>query len=207
VKPKGQQFRLGGAIEQPITAKLESAPGQAPRTADIPWTAAMGIAYQFGRRKLNPPFVTVGDRVRKNTGGCAPTYADWQRAERELYEEYLQDQTWYLLVSAQLSLIEGGGDVALGSHWAIDRPLVSPRLGLESEVVPRYLRLRGGSYLELATTEGGNARVHGTAGVDVKLFEWDVFGLVRPFDYWQLSLAADAAKAYLNTSFSIGFWH
>jgi len=206
-KPKGLQFRLGGAIEQPITAELATEPGEPPRTADIPWTAAMGIAYQFGRRKLNPSFVTVGDRVRKNTHGCAPTYADWQRAERELFEEYQRDQTWYLLVSAQLSLIEGGGDVALGSHLAIDRPLVSPRLGLESEVVPRYLRLRGGSNLELATTEGGDTRVHGTAGVDVKLFEWDVFGLVRPFDYWQLSLAADGAKSYLNASFSIGFWH
>ena len=74
-------------------------------------------------------------------------------------------------------------------------------------MVPRWLRLRAGSYLELATTEQGSARLHGTGGVDVKLFEWNVFGLVSPFDYWQLSLAADGAKQYLNTSFSIGFWH
>ena len=43
--------------------------------------------------------------------------------------------------------------------------------------------------------------------VDIKLFEWNVFGLIKPFDYWQLSLAADGARSYLNTSFSIGFWH
>ena len=80
-------------------------------------------------------------------------------------------------------------------------------MGLESEVVPRQLRVRAGSYLELAAVEGGDARVHATGGVDIKLFRWDVFGLVKPFDYWQLSLAADGASSYLNTSFSVGFWH
>jgi hypothetical protein len=39
------------------------------------------------------------------------------------------------------------------------------------------------------------------------LFKWDVFGLMEPFNYWQLSLAADAARSYLNTAFSIGIWH
>lgn len=207
VKPMNQQFRVGAAIEQPINAELASEPGTPARHVDIPWSAALGFAYQFGRRKLNPPFLTVGERVRQSTTGCAPTSADWKRAAQELFDEYEQAQTFYVLVSAQLSLIEGGGDVALGTYLALDRPLVSPRVGVESEVVPRHLRLRAGSYLELASTPGGDARLHGTAGVDVKLFEWDVFGLVRPFDYWQLSLAADGAKSYLNTSFSIGFWH
>jgi len=49
--------------------------------------------------------------------------------------------------------------------------------------------------------------VHGTGGCDIKLFRWNIFGLLDRFDYWQLSLGADAARQYLNTSFSIGFWH
>jgi hypothetical protein len=207
VKPKGQQFRLGGSIKQPINAEIEGDPGEPPVTVRVPWTTAMGIAYQFGPRKLNPPFVTVADRVRKNVRDREPTPEDAKRAAKELYEEYEKAQTWYLLVSTELSLIQGGGEVALGSITAINRPLISPRIGLESEVVPRWLRVRAGSYLELPTTEEGNARVHGTGGVDIKLFRWDVFGLVHPFDYWQLSLAADGAKSYLNTSFSVGFWH
>ena len=207
VKPKGTQFRLGGAIEQPITATLPGEAGAAPTTADVPWTAQMGMAYQFGRRKLNPPFVTVGERATKNSGGCRPTKDALAKASKELFDEYQADQTWYLLVSAELALLEGGGDVALSGSLSIDRPLISPRIGLESEVVPRWLRLRTGSYLELPASEGGVTRVHGTLGTDIKLFEWNVFGLVRPFDYWQLSLAADAARSYLNTSFSVGFWH
>jgi hypothetical protein len=207
VKPKGQQFRVGATIEQPINAKLEGGPGTAPVTADVPWTAALGFAYQFGQRRLNPPFVTAVERARRDVACGEPTPADVKKAAAELFEEYEKGQTWYLLVSTELALIEGGGSVALGTHLALDRPLISPRLGLESEVVPRYLRLRAGSYLELPAAQGGETRLHGTGGVDVKLFEWGVFGLVRPFDYWQLSLAADGAKSYLNTSFSIGFWH
>jgi hypothetical protein len=34
-----------------------------------------------------------------------------------------------------------------------------------------------------------------------------VFGLLDRFDYWQLSIGADVARSYLNTGFSIGFWH
>jgi hypothetical protein len=78
---------------------------------------------------------------------------------------------------------------------------------VESEVLPHILRLRAGSYYEAERVNLTPSRVHGTGGFDVRLFEWDVFGLVKPFDYWQLSVAADAARAYLNTSFSIGFWH
>jgi hypothetical protein len=207
IKPIGAPFRLGGAIEQPINAELEGDAHSAPVTLHVPWTTTMGLAYQFGARKLNPRFVTVAERARKIAGGRHPTAEDERRAAKELYDEYEKDQTWYLLVTSELALIEGGGEIALGKFTAIDRPLYSPRIGFESEVVPRWLRGRTGSYLELPATEEGSARLHGTIGFDVKTFEWDVFGLIHPFDYWQLSLAADVAKSYLNTSFSIGFWH
>jgi hypothetical protein len=85
--------------------------------------------------------------------------------------------------------------------------MISPRLGVESEVIPHHLRLRAGSYYEPALIAGTRSRVHGTGGFDVRLFEWSVFGLMEPFDYWQLSVGADAARSYLNTAFSIGFWH
>jgi len=215
VKPKGEQFRVGAAIEQPINAEVASDDGTATTVVHIPWTAAFGFAYQFGKRRMNPAFVTVSDRVRRNSAGKKPTGDDPKKAERaaekaaekELFDEYQKDQTWYLLVSTELALMQGRGDTALGSGIAGNRTLVSPRLGVESEVVPHYLRLRAGTYLELATTEEGASRMHGTGGVDIKLFAWSVFGLLKPFDYWKLSLAADGARSYLNTSFSIGFWH
>ncbi|HKO47545.1 MAG TPA: hypothetical protein VJV79_07475 [Polyangiaceae bacterium] len=211
VKPKGQQFRVGAAIEQPINAQVPSDNGATPTLVHVPWTAAFGFAYQFGKRRMNPKFVTISDRVRRNTAGQKLTGEARKKAEevaaKELFDEYQKDQTWYLLVSSELALIQGSGNVALGGGPTLSRTLVSPRLGVESEVVPRHLRVRAGTYLELATTPEGHARMHVTGGVDIRLFEWSVFGLVKPFDYWQLSLAADGASSYLNTSFSIGFWH
>jgi hypothetical protein len=70
-----------------------------------------------------------------------------------------------------------------------------------------FVAIAAGSYYEPARIELAPSRVHGTGGFDVRLFEWDVFGLIKPFDWWQLSIAADGARSYLNTSFSIGFWH
>ena len=207
VKPLGQQFRIGTAIEQPINAEVAGENGAPPTMVHVPWTASLGAAYQFGTRQLNRKFVTAADRARRNAAPREPTKEDEQKAAKELFDEYQKDQTWYLLVSTELALIQGSGDVALGGTAALNRTLVSPRLAIETEAVPRWLRVRAGTYLELATTELGHNRVHGTGGVDIKLFEWNVFGLVKPFDYWQLSLAADGAKSYLNTSFSIGFWH
>lgn len=207
VKPKRRRFRVGVAIEQPINAKIEGEADAAPVVVHVPWTAMLGFAYQFGARDFNPSFVTVSDRVRHNTRGRAPTKEDTKKAEQQLFDEYQKSQNWYLLVSTELALTQGGGDATLGNYLITDEPLVSPRLGIESEVLPRWLRLRAGSYLELAATEQGHSRLHGTGGIDIKLFEWDVFGLVHPFDYWKLSLAADGARSYLNTSISIGFWH
>ncbi len=67
--------------------------------------------------------------------------------------------------------------------------------------------MRAGSYWEPSRSAETNDRLHGTLGFDVKLFTWDVFGLVGDFDSWQLSVAGDISREYLNTAFSIGFWH
>jgi hypothetical protein len=214
-KPIEKPYRVAAAVKSPISAMV---PSDAATTTyvHVPWEIALGFAYQFGKRPFNPPFVSAGQiaRSRAPAGGAAPSDADIERAEHDLYEAYQRQQRWYLLVSTELGLAQGDGDhVGVERYWSKrgsasrSRPVISPRLGLESEVVPHILRLRAGSYYEPERFNLTPARVHGTGGLDVRLFEWDVFGLIKPFDYWQLSIAADAARAYLNTSFSIGFWH
>lgn len=206
IKPTGLQYRVGLAFKSAVEATLADA-GTQPTSARVPWEVAFGFAYQLGKRLLNPSFVSTGDRVRRNGRGREPTAEDVRGAERELYDEYQKRQRWYLLVSSELSLIEGGGSVGLSDRAARGRPIVSPRLGVESEVLPHYLRLRAGSYYEPGRAAGASSRLHGTGGLDVKLFRFGLFGLLEPFDYWQLSLAVDAARSYLNTSFSLGFWY
>lgn len=214
VKPRAAQYRVAASYKSPINATTSS--NGVDSTVHVPWELALGFTYQFGVRPLNPRFVSVDEWARQRKLGEEPSKADIANAEQELFEIYERQQRRYVLISTELALAEGDGTRrGLERVWTNDasmsssRPVVIPRLGVESEVIAHHLRLRGGSYYEPERL-GDNpaaARVHGTGGFDVRLFEWDVFGLVKPFDWWQLSVAADAARAYLNTSFSIGFWH
>lgn len=207
VKPTIAQYRLAAAIRSPVRASVAGAPGDPISHVHVPWEASLGFAYQFGTRPLNPPFVSSTDLARATNGTSKPTHAELERAEHELFERYEGLQRWYLLVTAELSLIQGSGNLGIGGRESDVNAIVSPRVGVESEVIPHHLRLRAGSYYEPPLAEGVSGRVHGCGGFDVRLFEWNVFGLVHPFDYWQLSLGADASRQYLNTMASIGFWH
>ncbi len=87
-----------------------------------------------------------------------------------------------------------------GRSWT-----VSPRLGLEGEPFPDRFRLRFGSYLEPSLFDGGSARQHFTFGGDLKLFTWDVFGILSPTTF-QVSFATDLAPRYSNWGLSLGVW-
>lgn len=83
---------------------------------------------------------------------------------------------------------------------------VSPRFAVESEPVPNWLRFRAGVYIEPSRFVDGTKRQHFTFGSDVKLFPWDVLGLI-PNQTWRLSAFLDVAPRYQNFGFAIGAWH
>jgi len=87
-----------------------------------------------------------------------------------------------------------------GGSWS-----VSPRVGLEGEPVPDRFRLRFGSYLEPSLFAGGSARQHFTFGGDLKLFEWNFFGILTK-TVWQLSFGTDLAPRYTNWGLGLGVW-
>lgn len=212
-KPQVGQYRLAAAFKSPIDARLSDDTTGFERF-HVPWQLALGAAYQFGARPLNPPFVTAKKFARRSRSSGEPSKAEIERAREQLFERYQRLQHRYLLVSAELSIIEGDADhLGIERLWtepddaSASRPILSPRIGLESELIKQRLRLRVGSYYEAERIDLAPARVHGTGGFDLGLFDWNVFGLVDRFDRWQLSVAADAARAYLSTSFSVGFWH
>ena len=80
----------------------------------------------------------------------------------------------------------------------------TPRLGLEAEVIPGWLRLRAGSYWEADRFEDVSRRLHGSAGAEVRIFAFDLAGAERRVS---VSLAADLARHYTNAGFSLGFWN
>ena len=136
--------------------------------------------------------------------------------DRKLRERYRKLERFYVLVSAAL-LMTGPAGNAVGVESFLQRKVnrsgktlvLSPRLGIESELVPNWVKLRLGTYGEPTRFDTARAggRLHGTFGFDLKLFSWTVFGLFHESTEWRVSGALDAAERYLNSAASIGIWH
>jgi hypothetical protein len=87
----------------------------------------------------------------------------------------------------------------------------SPRAGVETELVPGAFRPRIGTYIEPSRfTEGSDWRAfrqHVTAGFDLYLFPWRVFGLFEEGTKWRVTTAIDVSANYWNYGLSIGVWN
>lgn len=137
-----------------------------------------------------------------------------QAAKRAMRADYRSWSRQYLLVSTSM-LITGPVPNAVGLESFLVQTVqrsgqnlvVSPRLGIESELWPNRLKARIGAYLEPSRLERANFRMHGTFGVDIAIVPWNVLG-IWPDDYiWQVSGAIDLARDYFVWSFGIGGWY
>ncbi|MEI9947516.1 MAG: hypothetical protein WDO74_00650 [Pseudomonadota bacterium] len=87
------------------------------------------------------------------------------------------------------------------------KTVISPRLGVEASIFPRFLKVRAGTYIEPTRFEGSKARTHVTAGLDIKLAVWNVFGLWPDNYMWRLGLGGDAARDYYTWGLTIAGWY
>lgn len=136
-------------------------------------------------------------------------------AKWHIERDLLKMNRFYVQVSAAM-LVTGPVEDAVGVESMISqtvnrsgqRAVVSPRLGIESGVFPNYLKLRAGTYLEPTRFEGtSSARLHATAGFDLKLLVWNVFGL-WPDDYmWRLGVGVDVAERYSTWGLTLAGWY
>jgi hypothetical protein len=152
-----------------------------PSDAIVPWDTTLSGAYRFGPSAWNHP--VDGD----------------YRDERQL--------TVALEVSLVGAVSNGYGMEAFAAKQlqVSGRNLSpTPRLGLESEVIPGWLRLRAGTYLEASRFPETSARIHGTAGGEVRLFAFRLLGQERRVS---ISVAGDFASRYKNVGLSVGFWN
>ena len=82
---------------------------------------------------------------------------------------------------------------------------VSPRAGVEVEVIEDWLRLRGGTWYEASRTEMAASRLHATGGLEARLFSLPWFGgreLPLSVDW-----AVDVARDYGNVAWmGLGTW-
>jgi hypothetical protein len=145
--------------------------------------------------------------------------AERSRVERDLTrrlrQRYHEQARFFVLVTTSL-MISGTVHDAVGIESMLDRRVqrsgerlsLSPHLGLETEVVPHWLRLRGGTYLEPSrfVSNPKGARLHMTFGFDQKVFGWDVFGTFPEDTEWRISGSLDASRNYLGWGIAIGNW-
>jgi hypothetical protein len=145
---------------------------------------------------------------------------EWRIAQRRAVETLRAREKalarWYFLLSSSVNII-GPTPNAVGVESFLqrvvdrsgERAVLSPHLGIESEVIPSWSRLRVGFYGEPTRFSNGRAspRAHTTFGIEQKVFPWSVFGLYQPGSEWRIQAAVDMSERYLGWSASIGLWH
>ena len=136
-----------------------------------------------------------------------------QHAKEIRKARYLNWPREHLLMLASV-LFTGPSEQAVALEGFIDQRReivgqsvsISPRFAVESEPIPNLVRGRTGVYFEPSRFSDGSQRQHFTFGGDLRLFSWDLFGII-PDTTWRLSGFFDIAPRYQNFGFSIGPWH
>lgn len=232
--PRELPIRLGGVLRSPLIGAISEdesrikADGAGdfragnfylPKHADLPWEIELGAAVQLWKRPFNLPWydedkVSPDDSKRwrktQKNGEEEPAYIGARRMLRTRYRELPRQK---VLISTTVIMT---GPIASGVGFESmlarvversgERVAVGARLGVEAEVIPYWLVLRGGSYLEPTRFEASTSRLHGTGGLQVRLFEWDAFGLAPEHTIWRVSGAVDVARDYFAWSVGAGFF-
>ncbi|HXI55622.1 MAG TPA: hypothetical protein VNO55_06160 [Polyangia bacterium] len=188
-KPREQSFRLalsGGLPVYTGIVRYSCDPNDCfgyilPRDAIVPWSSTVSGAWRWGPTPWN----------HKIDGAY--------RDERQLTVALDLSITGAVSNGYGMEAFAAKQLQASGRHATF-----TPRLGLESEVIPGWLRLRAGSYLEASRFSETSARWHATGGAQGRVFAFHLAGHERRV---ALSLGADIASRYKNVGLSIGFWN
>jgi hypothetical protein len=192
---------------------------------------ALAARYE-ARRRARVREQLQRERAAGRTVGTEPTDPRWlaEEADRVVAEdaELERDVAYaalrraaelralsrrYVLVTGEV-VVTGATRDGIGLEgylWGRPDPAgrnvtTSVRLGVELEPWFERLKLRAGGYFEPSRFAGVAGRMHATAGIDVRLGAWDLFGLA-PDTSWRVSLVADVARRYFDWGVGIGVWH
>jgi hypothetical protein len=186
--PRMENFRAAIALETPIVGGDVSAQGCDPNNCQ---------GYILPSEVTSPGRLIAGASYRWATTA-------WnQLVRRKFRDERSLTAAADLVVTG--SSANGYGLEAFGMRelQRSGRSVgISLRGGAEFEWLPGRLRVRAGSYWEPGRFEGVGGRIHGTLGVDLRVFEFRAYGLRRG----RISGTADVASRYRNLAVSIGLW-
>ena len=195
-----------------------------PQSAILPWEMELGFAFQLGPRPLNARWDNPDtmdkaeiEAERLDDEELTPAQQNEQRRflkKRIARRHYAQLPRAKVLVSTGL-VITGRASAAVGVESCFgpvgDRSgesvSLTPRLGVEVEPVERWTQVRAGSYLEPSRFESTTSRLHGTIGLEQKLFPSTVFGLFDPGTWFRVTGVIDIAREYFVWGVTAGVWH
>jgi hypothetical protein len=228
--PHGLPIRIGGAARSAATP-TEGDPGRIPANADgdrvvgniylpnrveLPWELEAGFAIQLWKRPFNVAWsdedtIPQADTERYRRTKNGQTEAPAIGARRILRERYKALPRERVLISVT-GIVSGPVENAVGVEsmlsQTVDRSgeqaVVGVRGGVEAEIIPTWLVLRGGSYLEPTRFREGASRLHGTGGFDVRVLRSTVFDLFDDAALFRVSFAADVAREYFGWSIGAG---
>lgn len=141
--------------------------------------------------------------------------AEKRRIKRAARARFTELERFYVLLSTQMVLI-GPVPNAVGVESFLAQVVnrsgqnasLSFHLGAETEILQNWMKVRAGSYIEPTRfrTEQASARLHGTAGLELRLLSWRVFGIWPEGTTWRASGFVDGAERYLTWGVAIGNW-
>ena len=190
-----------------------------PKEVGLPWELEGGVAVQLWKRPLNiqwededkvPDAEAERWRRSKRGGQIEPSYKGARRMLKQRYQEIPREK---VLLTTSI-LLSGPVDNAVSVNSMLsgliersgESTSIGVRGGVEAEVIPYWLVLRGGSYLEPSRFSFSSPRLHGTAGVQVRLFRWDVFGALDDAPIWRISTVVDVARDYFSWGAGVGMF-
>lgn len=205
---EASDLKTGTTVVDPNTGARLAAGFVTPRSITQPWEVEAGVAFQLGPRPLNPPWINPSD---DELGVTDPAQKKQLLARRKArYQNWPRERV--LLLASAVMTGPSTDAVALEGFLEQKREIVgrhigvSPRFAAESEPIPNLLRLRTGVYLEPSRFDYGTARQHFTFGGDVRIFAWDLFGLL-PMTTLRISGFFDVSARYYNYGGGLGVWH
>ena len=230
--PYDLPLRVGGAARSPQISVIDdegrivpNADGDRvvgniflPSRVELPWEVEAGVAVQLWKRPLNLPWhdeekVSQADTERWRRTKNGQIEPPSRGARRLLKARYGAIPRERVLLSFS-ALVSGPVRDAVGVESMLSqtversgrRPVVTLRGGAEAEVIPTWLVLRAGSYLEPTRYGTGHTRLHGTGGFALRVLRWSMFGLFDEDTLFRISFAADAARDYFGWSVGAGIF-
>ena len=234
IAPTDLPIRIGGTVRASVSGGVGRKTGVVvdnngdfrvgamfvPNQIELPWEAELGVALQLGPRPLNYRWADRRSLSDAEIDAERQVYPNGNYesaasvAKRILRRKYLALPRQKVLMAASL-LVTGPTSNAVGFEsflsQSIDRsgrrPSMTPRVGIESEVIPSWLQVRAGAYLEPTRFDEASPRGHFTTSFDVKAIPWNLFGLLDSGSWFRLGGGIDVANLYFGWGLSAGVWH